>query len=152
MQTTSALNHNPPENPLNNQKSTPGRLTLCTGVFKKGICMNQDNASSLSIPTAELTEGEPKQLELNGEKLCVVKVQGEIYALSDTCTHAQIPMSTGAVDGHELICPWHGAAFDVRTGIPTCGPATIPLRCYNVTIEGDNANITPKNYAADESN
>lgn len=99
----------------------------------------------LQLNIDDLPPGEIAQRQLNGKNICVANVDGQIYALSDTCTHANIPMSSGALDGHELICPWHGAAFDVRSGVPTCGPATVPLRTYHVTLEGEQAIITEKN-------
>ena len=101
--------------------------------------------TSVSLSVEEVPVGGLKQITLNGTKVCVANVDGTLYALSDTCTHANIPMSSGALDGHELICPWHGAGFDVRSGAVTCGPAVEPLRCYNVTIEGDTATIEEKN-------
>jgi 3-phenylpropionate/trans-cinnamate dioxygenase ferredoxin subunit len=57
--------------------------------------------------------------------------------VSDTCTHARVPLSGGCLEGRQVVCPWHAAMFDLKTGVATCGPASVPLRTYEVRIEGD---------------
>ena len=96
---------------------------------------------SIEIPLKDLPPGTVKQFTLAGEKICVANADGRIYALSDSCTHAQISMSDGCLDGDQIVCPWHGAMFDLKTGVATCGPATDPLRCYKVTLQGQHAHI-----------
>lgn len=63
---------------------------------------------------------------------------GEFYATDDSCTHEQWSLgSDGDLDGAEVTCPLHMAAFDLRTGKALCLPATEPLRTYPVEIDGD---------------
>ena len=63
---------------------------------------------------------------------------GEFYAIYDECSHAEIPLSEGEVDGRTLECWLHGSRFDMRTGEPTGLPATEPVPVYPVEIrDGD---------------
>ena len=86
---------------------------------------------------AELTEGELMPLEVDGEPICLAKVNGGICAFSDNCTHVSGPLSEGELDGDVLTCPWHGAQFNIRTGKVLRGPARQDLPTYPVKVEGD---------------
>lgn len=78
-------------------------------------------------------------VEVGGNKICLAKVEGEVYAFQDNCSHRDFPLSTGEVDPDDctVTCDWHGASFDLRTGAPRGLPATRPIRVYGVTVEGD---------------
>ncbi len=99
--------------------------------------------SLVQIPLTDLPPGSVKLVHLNGEPVCVANVAGEIYAVSDTCTHARVSLSGGATEGRLLICPWHGAMFDMKTGRAVCGPATHPLRVYATRIENETIIVEP---------
>ena len=62
---------------------------------------------------------------------------GEFHAIHDECSHAEIPLSEGEVDGCTLECWLHGSRFDLRTGKPTGLPATAPVPVYPVQVDGD---------------
>jgi 3-phenylpropionate/trans-cinnamate dioxygenase ferredoxin subunit len=81
----------------------------------------------------------------NGEPVCIVKHRGEVYAVSDCCTHSEFPISDGSLrpDG-SLECAWHGALFDCRTGAVRKGPAEDPLPVYEVTVEGGTVMVGPR--------
>lgn len=76
-------------------------------------------------------------LEVNDRFIVLVKLEADIYCLDDVCTHDGGPLGEGALNGHCLVCPRHGAQFDVRTGQPTTMPATEPTTAHRVKIEGD---------------
>jgi nitrite reductase/ring-hydroxylating ferredoxin subunit len=59
-------------------------------------------------------------------------VKGQAYAFQEFCTHRHGPLSEGAFEGTDVICPWHCSKFDVRTGKVTAGPAKIDLRTFRV--------------------
>lgn len=85
---------------------------------------------------ADLAEGEIRQVELSdGRVLAVCRIDGEIFATDDLCTHGEASLSEGELEGHELLCPFHLGAFDVRTGEATRSPCFEALRTYAVTIE-----------------
>ena len=62
---------------------------------------------------------------------------GEFYAIDDTCSHAEVSLSEGDVDGCEIECWAHGSRFDLRTGKPNELPAMTPIRTYPTRVEGD---------------
>ena len=86
---------------------------------------------------ASLGEGRLMSVELdNGERVCLARVQGDVYAVRDRCTHAEYPLSEGSVGPeYELECPLHGAVFDVRDGSVKSPPADEPVRTYEVKVE-----------------
>lgn len=75
-------------------------------------------------------------LQVAGRDLAFYKVEDEIFATDNICTHGQARLCDGFLDGHEIECPLHQGKFDVRNGQPTCAPVTEPLRSYPVKIEG----------------
>ena len=86
---------------------------------------------------ADLTDNEALGVEVKGEPVAVVRTGGEVYAIRDVCSHAEVPLSEGEVYDHTIECWLHGSCFDLRTGEPTGLPATEPVPVYPVKIEGD---------------
>ncbi len=82
----------------------------------------------------DLDEGKPMSVELsNNEEVCIIKVSGQLFAISNNCTHAEFPMSDGEmVDDFVIECGLHGAQFDVRDGSVIELPAMDPIGCYEV--------------------
>jgi 3-phenylpropionate/trans-cinnamate dioxygenase ferredoxin subunit len=72
--------------------------------------------------------------QVAGRDIVLCHVKGVVYALDDFCTHALTRMSEGRLRGVRLICPMHGAAFDVRNGSVLSAPATQPLTTHAVRI------------------
>ncbi len=99
---------------------------------------NYTRACALS----ELTDGEALAVELAGEPVAVVRTQGQVYAIRDVCSHAEVPLSEGEIDGCTIECWLHGSRFDLRTGKPTGMPATEPVPVYPVKIEGDDVLVS----------
>lgn len=88
---------------------------------------------------AELPDEKAQRFDIEGHRLAVAKIDGNVYAIGDRCSHADYSLSEGdlyAVE-FELECPKHGSTFDLRTGVPQCLPATAPVPVYAVTVEGD---------------
>jgi 3-phenylpropionate/trans-cinnamate dioxygenase ferredoxin component len=86
---------------------------------------------------SDLADDEPLSVELNDEPVAIVKACGDVYAIRDVCSHAEVPLSEGEVDGCTIECWLHGSRFDLRTGKPTGMPATEPVPVYPVKIEDD---------------
>lgn len=84
----------------------------------------------------ELPEGGVRIVEVENEEILLCKVQGEIYALANICTHDDGPLGDGELLGYEIECPRHGARFDVRTGDVRSLPAIVPLPRYEVRVAG----------------
>ena len=83
----------------------------------------------------DIKEGGKLALEVDGELVCLARVEGCVYAFTDNCTHISGPLNQGELAGHVLTCPWHGAQFDVRTGKVLRGPARQDILTYPVKIE-----------------
>lgn len=73
----------------------------------------------------------------------VLDSEGEVHAIGDTCSHGQVSLSEGFVEGDTLECWAHGSAFSLRTGMPQNLPAYEPVPVYVVEIEGDDVYIDP---------
>jgi 3-phenylpropionate/trans-cinnamate dioxygenase ferredoxin component len=78
--------------------------------------------------------GERILLEIDGLPIAIFNIDGELYALEDTCTHDNAPFGDGELDGNKVICPRHGARFDVRTGKALSMPAINPVPIYPVRV------------------
>ncbi|HEU4556433.1 MAG TPA: non-heme iron oxygenase ferredoxin subunit [Longimicrobium sp.] len=87
---------------------------------------------------AQLPEGGALGVEVAGLRVALARVGDEVYAIADNCSHRDFPLSHGEVDVEActLTCEWHGAAFDLRTGVPTCAPATRPVAVFETKVEG----------------
>ena len=87
---------------------------------------------------AELpAQGSVKRVDVEGLPVALVATGGEFFALDDTCTHDEVSLSDGEVEGHTVECWLHGSKFDVRTGEALCLPAKKPVAVFDVTLDGD---------------
>lgn len=62
---------------------------------------------------------------------------GNFYAVEVWCSHQRVSLINGDLEDYELMCPLHGACFDLRTGKHLCLPAVKPIESYPVKVEGD---------------
>ena len=86
---------------------------------------------------AEIPEEGAIRVELGGKPVCLARSGGQVYALSDVCSHADVALSEGDVEDGRIECWLHGSLFDLATGAPSGLPAVKPVPTYPVTIEGD---------------
>jgi 3-phenylpropionate/trans-cinnamate dioxygenase ferredoxin subunit len=85
---------------------------------------------------ADLGEGSLQRVDPAGIPVCLARLaSGEVFAISDTCSHEQIELSDGELDGEDVECPAHGSRFNVRTGAVSGLPAEAPVGTYPVTVE-----------------
>jgi 3-phenylpropionate/trans-cinnamate dioxygenase ferredoxin subunit len=84
-------------------------------------------------------------VEVAGVEIAVVNSCGQVFAVRDECSHAQIALSEGEVANCEVECWLHGSTFDLRTGEPVSLPAYEPVPIYPVRIEGDDVLVDAKN-------
>jgi nitrite reductase/ring-hydroxylating ferredoxin subunit len=85
----------------------------------------------------EIPRGTGKQVIVNGRAIAVFNVEGTYHAVDDTCTHRGASLSEGEFDATEVICPWHGARFDLTTGAVKTPPAPRGVQSYKVQVVGD---------------
>jgi 3-phenylpropionate/trans-cinnamate dioxygenase ferredoxin component len=83
----------------------------------------------------EIQAGEKKIVEVDGSLIVLANLAGQFYALEDICTHDGGPLGEGEMQGSHIICPRHGAHFDIRTGAALTLPAFEPVPTYPVRVE-----------------
>lgn len=84
---------------------------------------------------SDLRAGAPVKAVVDGVPVLVVKdAEGKLHALSDTCSHAEISLSEGFVEGGHIECWAHGATFDLATGRALSLPATEPVQVFDVEV------------------
>ena len=84
----------------------------------------------------EVAEGSALAVELGSTEIAIVNTTEGVFAISDVCSHAEIPLSEGEVDGTTIECYMHGSRFDLRTGRPLELPAVVPVPVYPVRVDG----------------
>ena len=90
------------------------------------------------VRVAETKDNQPspmKAVDLASERVCIVNVEGNYYAIGNVCTHVGGPLNEGTLEGYEVECPWHGSKFDVRTGEAIKPPARQAVPKYEVKVE-----------------
>ncbi|WP_345185134.1 non-heme iron oxygenase ferredoxin subunit [Microbacterium panaciterrae] len=93
---------------------------------------------------SELQEDTPLRVVLDDVPMAVVlDSEGVIHAIGDTCTHGDVSLSEGFVEGKTLECWAHGSAFSLCSGKPLNLPAYEPVPVYIVEIDGDDVMIDP---------
>ncbi|MFT4232942.1 MAG: non-heme iron oxygenase ferredoxin subunit [Leucobacter sp.] len=96
------------------------------------------------LSVSDLVQDQAARVVVDDVPIAVVlDSQGEIHAIGDTCSHGQISLSEGFVEGDTLECWAHGSAFSLRTGIPQNLPAYEPVPVYVVEIEDGDVYIDP---------
>lgn len=99
--------------------------------------MNQEGAQIDYIQVIEASEippGERIAFEIEDLPIAVFNVDGKYYAIGDVCTHDNGPLADGELVGFQIICPRHGARFDIRNGKALTLPAVIDTPWYPVRV------------------
>ncbi len=91
--------------------------------------------------TSDVPPGTAKRFDVDGTEVLLCNVGGAFYAVEDVCTHDGGPLDQGELEGCEIMCPRHGALFDVTTGAALTLPAVVPLPTYAVTVDGDDVSV-----------
>jgi 3-phenylpropionate/trans-cinnamate dioxygenase ferredoxin component len=88
-----------------------------------------------------IAPGTMTRVEVDGVGVLLCNVAGELYAVEDVCTHDGGELDAGELDGCRVMCPRHGAFFDVTTGKALTLPAVAPLPVFPVHVDGDDVSI-----------
>jgi len=92
----------------------------------------------LAGKASDIPSGKMIMVSADGKDILVTNVDGNYYAMDDTCTHAGASLSEGSLDGSTLTCPWHGSTWDCKTGkLIAFGAQLKDLSSYKVTVEAD---------------
>ncbi len=104
--------------------------------------MNQEFEQVATLST--LSDGEIMAVEVHGESILLANVDGQVYAISETCSHEGAPLSEGFLTGGTCLeCPWHAGRFDLSDGSVIEAPPLVGLTAYAVRVDGDDIYVGP---------
>lgn len=104
--------------------------------------LNQGKLEFIPVGSVEeLKEGERLFIEIDEKPIVILNIAGQYYAIADVCSHDDGPVGEGTLEGFEIICPRHGARFDVRTGKVLALPAFVNISAYPVRLVGEQIEI-----------
>jgi 3-phenylpropionate/trans-cinnamate dioxygenase ferredoxin subunit len=92
----------------------------------------------------DVKPGSSRRFDVDGHRLAVVRIGGDVYVVGDECSHEDYSLSEGDVweAECEIECPKHGSTFSLTTGEPQTLPATRPIPVYEVRVDGDDVVVT----------
>ena len=99
--------------------------------------------ASETIALDDLVPGTATRLVIDGIPVAVVRIDDDVYAIGDVCSHANVSLSEGEVwcDEREIECPKHSSTFSLTTGEPLTLPATQPVPVFRTEVDGDTVTI-----------
>jgi len=98
---------------------------------------NHNSTTHKLIRFDQLKAGVPHRIEHEEQGLLLCRVEDQVYAVHDTCTHEDISLSLGALCEYRLRCPLHGSEFDIRNGKVLDEPAEIDLATFEVYVKDE---------------
>lgn len=99
-----------------------------------GVIDEPDSTVAVDVPVtrvADMPAGSIRHIKIGKVDIALARVGDDFYALSNVCRHAFAPLADGVLEGHEVMCPWHGWRYDVRTGTtdhPNADVKTYPVK------------------------
>lgn len=93
-----------------------------------------DPAFQTALPLDTVSVGRMKSCKLGEREIVVCRTKEGVFALDNICSHAYARMSEGWIKGTRIVCPMHGAAFDIRTGRVLGGPAVLPIEAFPTRV------------------
>ena len=98
------------------------------------------NGFVFAAKTSEVKEGEIVAIVIDETPVALTMLNGQVRAFGDICTHDDGPLAEGQIDGQCVVCPRHGARFDLTTGKPSF-PAVTRIPIYTTRIQGEDIEI-----------
>jgi len=83
----------------------------------------------------DLPQGRGMKVDVGDHRIALFRIEDKVYAIGDTCSHAEASLAEGEVFGVEVECPRHGAVFDLASGEARTLPATAPVPSYQTKVE-----------------
>jgi 3-phenylpropionate/trans-cinnamate dioxygenase ferredoxin subunit len=97
--------------------------------------LDQTKLEFINVCSVEdLSEGGRLFIDIDDLQIVILNIRGQFYAIADLCSHDDGPVGEGILEGYEIICPRHGARFDVRNGQVLALPAFVDIPSYPVRI------------------
>ena len=85
-------------------------------------------------PDSELPNGQRLFVDVGDRPIVIFNIAGRFFAIGDVCSHDDGPLGDGMIEGFNVVCPRHGAEFDVRTGQAVQMPAVVDIPAYPVQV------------------
>jgi len=85
-------------------------------------------------PADDLQNGERLFVDIGDTPIVIFNIAGEFFAIGDICSHDDGPLGDGDIEDHTIVCPRHGAEFDIRTGKVVSMPAVVDIPAYPVQV------------------
>lgn len=110
------------------------RFDVADGSELVGVIEMPDPGTVIEVPLVraeDMPPGSVRHIKVGKRDIALARVGDQFFALSNVCRHAFAPLAEGTLDGYELVCPWHGWRYDVRTGTtdhPDADVATYEVR------------------------
>jgi nitrite reductase/ring-hydroxylating ferredoxin subunit len=89
----------------------------------------------------DVANGKTLCVDVDGREILLCRTSDGVYAVDNLCTHAAARLCEGKLKGHRILCPLHGAAFDVRDGSALTRPASVALATYPVRVDEDGISL-----------
>ena len=89
----------------------------------------------------DIASGKTLCVNVDGREILLCHTSDGVYAVDNLCTHAAARLCEGKLKGHRILCPLHGAAFDVRDGSALTRPASVALATYPVRVDEDGISL-----------
>ncbi len=95
------------------------------------------SAFVLACLAGDVPVNRAKRVTVDGTAIAIVHAPEGFFAINDRCSHADVSLADGEIDGCTIECWLHGSAFDLRTGVPLSLPAIAPVATYDLRVVGE---------------
>ena len=96
---------------------------------------------ALACSVADVPDDEAVAVTVGDQAVAITRQGEEFFAIEDQCSHAAVPLSEGEVANCQIECYLHGSTFDLRSGKPTCLPATEPVATFPIEVRGEDVYV-----------
>lgn len=97
----------------------------------------------------EIADGEVKTFQVEAYRVALARANGQLYAVQDLCSHDDGPLGDGDLEEYAIVCPRHGAKFDIRTGAVLAMPAAAPIETFPVMEKDGRIHVALKDHGDD---
>jgi 3-phenylpropionate/trans-cinnamate dioxygenase ferredoxin subunit len=106
------------------------------------VTLPADQVEFISVADVrDLPPGDRLFVEIDDKSIVVFNIAGQYYAIADVCSHDDGPLGEGDLEGTAIVCPRHGARFDIRSGKVLSLPAIVDIPAYPVRVVNDEIQI-----------
>ncbi len=112
--------------------------------------MTAETRKWIDVANADgIADGEVKTFQVEAQRVAVARANGQLYAVQDLCSHDDGPLGDGDLEEYAIVCPRHGAKFDIRTGAVLAMPAAAPIETFPVMEKDGRIHVALKDHDDD---